>query len=181
MLNTEQLIGRHFKLKHLIWSNIAKNNSINNMPGIDGSPSQTRIIENLRALMVNVVDKIVDIYPNLIINSGYRCIKLNSCKEIQGSKTSQHVYGQAVDLSLPGRTSAELYNQIYNKVGKWDQLIWEFPEKGGRSWVHVSYGGRNRRKTTLASNVKTYHDLYGGKRCGSTDQYQHDIKEAQIG
>jgi zinc D-Ala-D-Ala carboxypeptidase len=177
-MDAEQLIGRHFKLKHLIWSNTAKNKSINNMPGIDGSPSQTRIIENLRALMVNVVDDIVDIYPNLIINSGYRCIKLN--RSIGGSSTSQHVYGQAVDLSLPGLTSAELYNHIYTNISSWDQLIWEFPERGKRSWVHVSYSSRRRRKTTLASDIKTYHDLYGGKRCGSTNQYQHGINDAKI-
>ena len=29
-MNIEEPIGRHFKLKHLIYSNTAKNNSINN-------------------------------------------------------------------------------------------------------------------------------------------------------
>ena len=69
-INTEEPIGAHFLLKHLIWSNTAKNNSINNMPGIDGSPSQTEVIENLRLLMVNIIDPIVNVYPDLIINSG---------------------------------------------------------------------------------------------------------------
>ena len=87
---------------------------------------------------------------------------------------------QAVDLSLPGLTSAELYNHIYTNISSWDQLIWEFPERGKRSWVHVSYSSRRRRKTTLASDIETYHDLYGGKRWGSTNQYQHGINDAKI-
>mgnify|MGYP003114524441 FL=1 len=177
-MDIEEPIGRHFKLKHLIYSNTAKNNSINNFPGVDNSPSQTEVIENLRSLMEVVIDPIVDVYPNLIITSGYRCITLNS--RLGGSNTSQHVFGQAVDIQIPGLTTAEVYNYIYYQVTGWDQLIWEYPERGGSSWVHVSYSSRNRRKTTLASKSSTYHDLYGGTRRGSSNQYQDGITDAKI-
>ena len=177
-MDAEQFIGSHFKLKHLIWSNTAKNNSINNMPGIDNSPSQTTVIENLRGLMTNVVDKIINTHPDLIITSGYRCMALNS--HLGGSDTSQHVYGQAIDIQVPGLTTAELYNYIYNNVTGWDQLIWEYPEKGGKSWVHVSYGPQNRRKTTLASASDQYHNAYGGTRRGSNNNYQDGIAHAKI-
>jgi zinc D-Ala-D-Ala carboxypeptidase len=177
-INTEELIGKHFKLKHLIYSWEASKREINNMPGIDNSPSQTAVIENLRGLMTNVVDKIVDIYPNLIINSGYRCIKLNEA--IGGSSSSQHCYGQAVDIKVPGLLTAELYNYIYANVGGWDQLIWEFPEKGYKSWIHVSYGYRKRRKSTLASIDDRFHNLYGGVRRGSEDQYQDISGQADL-
>tara|TARA_Y100000296_G_scaffold11209_1_gene12962 strand:+ start:149 stop:688 length:540 start_codon:yes stop_codon:yes gene_type:complete len=178
MIDINEPIGKYFKLKHLIWSNTAKNNSINNMPGVDNSPSQTTVIENLRGLMTNVVDKIVAIYPNLIINSGYRCLALNS--HLKGSSTSQHVYGQAVDIKVPGLTSAQLYNYIYNNIEKWDQLVWEYPERGSKSWVHVAYSPRNKRRTTLASNHNKYHNLYGGARRGSSNNYQDGITYAQI-
>ena len=177
-MNIEEPIGRHFKLKHLIYSNTAKNNSINNFPGVDNSPSQTEVVENLRSLMEIVVDPIVDIYPDLIITSGYRCITLNS--RLGGSNTSQHVFGQAVDIQIPGLSTADVYNYIYYQVTGWDQLIWEYPERGGSSWVHVSYSSRNRRKTTLASKTSTYHNLYGGTRRGSSNQYQDGITEAKI-
>ena len=177
-MNIEEPIGRHFKLKHLIYSNTAKNNSINNFPGIDNSPSQTEVIENLRSLMNVVVDPIVDIYPDLIITSGYRCMALNS--RLGGSNTSQHVFGQAVDIQIPGLSTADVYNYIYYQVTGWDQLIWEYPERGGSSWVHVSYSSRNRRKTTLASRSSTYHNLYGGTRRGSSNQYQDGITDAKI-
>ena len=177
-MNIEEPIGRHFKLKHLIYSNTAKNNSINNFPGIDNSPSQTEVIEYLRSLMNVVVDPIVDIYPDLIITSGYRCMALNS--RLGGSNTSQHVFGQAVDIQIPGLSTADVYNYIYHEVTGWDQLIWEYPERGGSSWVHVSYSSRNRRKTTLASKSSTYHNLYGGTRRGSSNQYQDGITDAKI-
>ena len=177
-MNIEEPIGRHFKLKHLIYSNTAKNNSINNFPGVDNSPSQTEVVENLRSLMEIVVDPIVDIYPDLIITSGYRCITLNS--RLGGSSTSQHVFGQAVDIQIPGLSTADVYNYIYYQVTGWDQLIWEYPERGGSSWVHVSYSSRNRRKTTLASRSSTYHNLYGGTRRGSSNQYQDGITDAKI-
>jgi len=177
-MNIEEPIGRYFKLKHLIYSNTAKNKSINNFPGVDKTPSQTEVVENLRKLMNIVIDPIVDVYPNLIITSGYRSINLN--KSIGGSGTSQHCFGQAVDIQIPGLTTAEVYNYIYYQVTGWDQLIWEYPERGGKSWVHVSYGPRNRRKTTLASKSSNYHELYGGTRRGNSSQYQDNITDAKI-
>ena len=90
-MNIEEPIGKYFKLKHLIWSNTAKNNGLNNMPGIDGNPSQTLVINSLKNLMNMVIDPIVDKHPDLIITSGYRCKKLNQF--LGGSSTSQHCFG----------------------------------------------------------------------------------------
>jgi len=177
-MNIEEPIGRHFKLKHLIWSNTAKNRTINNMPGVDKNPSQTKVIKNLKDLMENCIDPIVDKYPNLIVNSGYRCKELNV--NIGGSKTSQHCFGQAIDIKVPNLNSSDLYNFIYYNISAWDQLIWEYPERGSRSWIHVSYSRRKRRKTTLASDVDTYHNIYGGTRRGSINQYQDGINDAKI-
>ena len=178
-LNVNQEIGKYFKLKHLIYSTTARDNSINNMPGIDGSPSQSEIINNLKLLMNNIVDKIIDIprYSNLTITSGYRCLELN--KLLGGSNVSQHIYGQAVDIRVPGISTGELYNYIYENLS-WDQLIWEYPEKENNSWVHISYGLQNRNKTTLASSEDIYHNLYNGERYGSNNQYQHNITDAKI-
>ena len=61
-MNIEEPIGRHFKLKHLIYSNTAKNKNINNFPGIDKTPSQTEVVENLRGLM-----EVVQVHPNIVL------------------------------------------------------------------------------------------------------------------
>ena len=120
-ININQDIGKNgFKLKHLIWSNTAKNNGINNMPGIDDSPSTDEIIKNLNDLANNVIDPILEIYPNLIITSGYRCVKLN--KILGGSNTSQHIFGQAVDLKVPQLTTADLYNWIYSNIKSYETM-----------------------------------------------------------
>ena len=77
-------------------------------------------------------------------------------------------------------TTADLYNWIYSNITSYDQLIWEYPEKGDGSWVHVSFSSQNRKKTTLASSREEYHNLYNGTRYGSYNQYQHDITEAKL-
>tara|TARA_Y100000592_G_C5453126_1_gene309813 strand:- start:754 stop:1296 length:543 start_codon:yes stop_codon:yes gene_type:complete len=177
-ITTDTMIGKFFRLKHLIWSNTAKNNGINNFPGVDSSPSQSEIIANLEKLMINIIDPIVLEFPDLIISSGYRCKKLNDF--IGGSNTSQHMFGQAIDIQVPGVPTSDLYNYIFSNIKGWDQLIWEYPEKGKNSWVHVSYSSQNRKKTTLASNDDVYHNLYNGERYGSTNQYQHGINNAKI-
>jgi zinc D-Ala-D-Ala carboxypeptidase len=171
-LNINEMIGEHFKLKHLIYSSTAGLYNINNIPGIDNNPSQTEVIENLRELMINVVDKVINKWPTLIIKSAYRCLALNA--KMGGSPTSQHIFGQAVDLQVPGVRSAEVYNYIYYNVGVWDQLIWKFPEKGPESWVYVSYTiNKPRIKTTLASDIPKNHKIYNKKE--STEQHTHNL------
>ena len=178
-INFDEPIGKYFKLKDLIYSTTATDYGINNTPGVDGNHSQ--IVENLRALMDNVVDKIGDTYPDLIITSGFRCIELNTHSDIGGSKNSQHVWGQAADIQVPGLTTAQLYNWVHNNIKVWDQIVWEYPENGEKSWVHVSYSRwRDRRKTTLASNLDKFHNLYGGIRTGGNNQYQEEIGLAKI-
>lgn len=83
------------------------------------------------------------------ISSGYRSMELN--KRIGGSRTSQHMKGEAVDLPL---TNEEAKWIIDNLV--FDQLIFEFPDKkGDASWIHVSYTThkKNRQQILIATKV----------------------------
>ena len=48
--------------------------------------------DNLNKLIDNVLDPLRELYGKpIIVNSGYRCIKLN--KAIGGAKNSQHLVG----------------------------------------------------------------------------------------
>ena len=130
-------------------------------------------------LFRNCINPIFDYFggkDNLTITSVYRSAELN--KLIGGSGTSQHCYGQACDIaSINGIcSSSEIYNWCIDNI-VFDQLIWEFPERGGsRTWVHVSYvAGRNRKRTTLASKSDLLHSRYGGTKRGN---YQQDIDKA---
>ena len=75
--------------------------------------------------------------------------------------------------------SHEIFNWVIDQGIDFDQMIWEFPEKGNGingSWVHISYkSGNNRKKTSLASKSSALHKKYGGVQIG---EYQHDIKRA---
>ena len=67
--------------------------------------------------------------------SGYRGKQLN--KAIGGSKYSQHMVGEALDLDADvyGRiTNADIFNFVKDNL-VWDQMIWEFGDDEEPNWV----------------------------------------------
>lgn len=124
--------------------------------GLENIPGPKEI-ENLRLLAVNVLQPTRDYLAKKyagkklvwIINSGYRSPLVNST--IGGSKTSQHVYGQASDnkvlvdgVQLPNQEVIDAMRAIN---AQYDQVIDE--QLKGKNWVHVSYvkGGRKQWMT----------------------------------
>ena len=85
------------------------------------------------------------------INSFFRGEPVNSA--IGGSKRSQHMKGQAMDLddTYGHKTNAEMYHFIKDNLD-FDQLIWEFGDDENPNWVHVSFvtGRPNRKTLTIA-------------------------------
>ena len=93
---------------------------------IDNTPSMT-IILNLTSLCESVLQPIRNHFMKpMIISSGYRCEELNT--KIGGSKTSQHVLGQASDIEVLGVSNLELSDWIHINLD-YDQLILEFYNK----------------------------------------------------
>ena len=92
----------------------------------------------------------------IVVNSGYRCPTHN--REVGGVGTSQHLRGEAADISVRrGDYASEdewgLANQrlaaLIREKGDFDQLILYQRKKGiGLRFVHVSWKrtGTNRRK-----------------------------------
>lgn len=108
--------------------------------GIDNTPTPEASAA-LDALMWNVLDPIRRMWGKpIIVNSGYRCPKLNA--EIGGSATSQHMKGEAADITAGDPTkNKELFDMIAQSAIPFDQLI---DEKNYR-WIHVSYRPNGRR------------------------------------
>jgi hypothetical protein len=78
------------------------------------------------------------------ISSGYRSPGVN--RAVGGATTSQHLVGEAADLSVAGLSIEEVGRAIIASAVTWDQLIVE--RSGASEWVHVSYRiGANRRDT----------------------------------
>ena len=127
---------KYFTIKELTKSTTAKNKGIDNTPG-------PLIIKNLESLVDNILDPLREAWGKPIqVTSGYRCPKVN--KAVGGSSTSQHVKGEAADIRVIPNTRAgnkSLY-ELIKKLGlPVDQCINEYDY----SWVHVSFGPRNRR------------------------------------
>lgn len=78
--------------------------------------------QRLRDLCINVLYPLRNIVGSLPeINSGYRCKELNA--SVRGSSFSQHMYGEAVDIKVPGYTPCQLAQAIIDNGIPYDQLI----------------------------------------------------------
>jgi len=139
-------LSKNLSLKEAIKSNTASR------LGIKNEPEQWEI-NNLRAVAENVFQPLRDHFGVPIgVSSGYRSKALN--RAIGGSKYSQHMIGEALDLDadIYGRiTNADIFNYIKENL-EWDQMIWEFGDDEEPNWVHVSYKakGLNRKQIKRA-------------------------------
>lgn len=126
--------------------------------GIENTPDQWAI-NNLQAVADHIFQPIRDHFGVPIgVTSGFRSKELN--KAIGGSKYSQHMIGEAIDIDadMYGRvTNSEIFDFIKKNL-EWDQLIWEFGDDKSPAWVHVSYkeSGHNRKQIKRA-----YRDTKG--------------------
>lgn len=151
-------ITDNFTLEEMLVSSTANKYGINNKPDAIAKANMTMLCKKF-------LQPIRDGYGKpIIITSGYRCPTLNA--KVGGSKTSQHIKGQAVDINdgagykMGGEAryaaNAELFDYIYDKGG-YDQLINEHPDAKGRpQWVHVSYNPnlkKQRGQTLVAKKV----------------------------
>ena len=119
---------------------------------IDNLPKDPDIVSKMQTLAEKILQPIRDKFGPTVINSGYRCKKLNTA--IGGSKKSQHCFGEAADVEVPTLSNRDLAEWIKNTLD-FDQLILEFYNgKDPRSgWVHVSYkDSENNRKQVLTIN-----------------------------
>lgn len=126
---------KYFTIEELCRSSRASAAGIDNTCGA----SEQHCLEEL---VENILDPLRKAYGKPIrVNSGYRCGELN--RLIGGVPTSQHLLGQAADIT--GGSKAEnkkLFELVQNLKLPFDQLI----NESNYSWVHVSYGPRNRRQ-----------------------------------
>lgn len=98
---------------------------------------------NVAALVDNVLDPLREAWgAPLTVTSGYRCPQLNSMLPT-ASRTSQHMKGEAADISVGSPVGNRRLAQKLLDLGlPFDQIINEHDWQ----WVHVSYraDGSNR-------------------------------------
>lgn len=96
-------------------------------------------VENLRLLCENVLQPLRDYLGGIVrITSGYRSQELNDL--LNGSETSDHVWGKAADIVCGDMEKAFLFL----KTLEFDQLIFE--TRTMVEWIHISYRKNANRK-----------------------------------
>ena len=125
---------KYFTIEELCQSNTASRLKIDNKP-------DAKAIANLTALGDNVLDPLrVWLGHPITPTCAYRCPQLN--KAVGGVANSQHLTGQAADLSLGSKDlNKKMYDYIRTHL-PYDQLINEYDFR----WVHVSYSTVHNRK-----------------------------------
>jgi zinc D-Ala-D-Ala carboxypeptidase len=127
-------LSKNFRLSEFTKSQTASRFGLNNNP----SPE---VVENLKLLCEKVLQPIRDEFNQpVIISSGYRSWSVNN--RVGGSKSSQHLKGQAADFEIPSIDNYTLAKWIESHLN-YDQLILEFYEGGNSGWIHVGYSTRH--------------------------------------
>lgn len=124
-------LSNNFSLHELTKSDMAARKEIDNTPSLT-------VIDNLQALVDNILQPIRSKLGPVVVTSGYRSPKLNTA--IGGSPTSDHCLGMAADIEVLGMDNKELAQYIRDNF-KFTQVILEFYTDGlpDSGWVHVSY------------------------------------------
>jgi len=102
--------------------------------------------------LVDLVEDVLDplrrhLGRAIAVTSGYRSPTLNAHPAVGGSRTSQHVKGEAVDIRVRGMDAASLAREVIASGVAFDQLIWYALERGGH--VHISYRKGDNRGQVL--------------------------------
>lgn len=138
---------------HISWREATHSNTALRR-GLDNTPNEQQI-----RCMIDVATNVFEplrkwVGGSIKINSFFRGRSVN--KAIGGSKYSQHMRGQAIDIddTYGYKTNVEMYHYIKDNLD-YDQLIWEFGDDENPDWIHVSYvkHRRNRKKLTIAKRI----------------------------
>ena len=150
------MISKHVSYKEGVYSITATRR------GLDNIPDDGQLLN-----MVTIAEEVFEplrywVGGPIKINSFFRGLKLNTV--IGGSKKSQHMKGQAMDIddTFGVVANSDMYNYIKNNLD-FDQLIWEFGDDKNPNWIHVSYvsseKNRNRCLKAYRERGKTKYDI----------------------
>ena len=133
-------------MKHFTISELTRSATANRL-GIDNAPSD-EIKKNLEKLINTVLDPLREAWgAPIIVTSGYRCPALN--RAVKGSKTSQHVLGQAADIKTVGdkpENNKKLFELAKKMVEDGRIVVGQLIDEYGYDWVHISTVGGHKNQ-----------------------------------
>jgi GH24 family phage-related lysozyme (muramidase) len=111
------------------------------------------IVCNLKGLSENCLEPIRNMYPNMILTSGFR----RPGDVSASSKTSDHYIGCAADIVIPNLDRAGHYEAIQKiqATVPYDQLLLEY-QGASTVWIHVSfkYTGAKKQIFTMRDHKR---------------------------
>lgn len=150
-------LSKNFALEELIEAGSARRLGLD-----DQFNPPDEVVINLTKLCCKVLQPLRDAVGHPIqITSGYRSPKVN--KAVGGSKTSEHLTGQAADIQLwiNGENKNQLLFDTVLKLGlPFNQMIDEFGTETAPAWIHVSYneaGNKYEKLRARKVNGKTVY------------------------
>lgn len=123
--------------------------------GLDNTPP-TDVVERLKVLAAGM-ELVRNLTRNPItVSSGYRSPAVNAA--VGGSKTSQHMRGEAADIVCPkfGDPKALMAAIVKAKI-PFDQCLLEFYKPNGGGWVHISFTDGKPRQQALVIDSNGTH------------------------
>jgi hypothetical protein len=110
--------------------------------GLANGPTDAEV-KALGELCTTLLEPVRAKFGPVSIHSGYRGPAVNAA--IGGSKTSQHMKGEAADFHCPGATLEHVMRWIVVESGlSYGQVILEGHTKGEPTWIHLSLGAPYR-------------------------------------
>ena len=144
-------ISKHISYHEGTYSQTGVRRNLDNTPNEDQLKCMKEVSENLFEPLRKWVGGPIK------VNSFFRGEPVNTA--IGGSKTSQHMKGQAIDIddTFGHKTNAEMFHYIKDNLD-WDQMVWEFGTEypnGNPNWIHISWVSHrpNRKKLTIAKTI----------------------------
>tara|TARA_R110000824_G_scaffold160471_1_gene335287 strand:+ start:173 stop:637 length:465 start_codon:yes stop_codon:yes gene_type:complete len=142
------MISKHISYHEGTYSQTGVRRDLDNTPDDDQLKRMEEVAENLFEPLREWVGGPIK------INSFFRGEPVNTA--IGGSRKSQHMKGQAIDIddTFGHKTNAEMYHYVKDNLD-FDQLIWEFGTDKNPNWLHISWVSHrpNRKKLTVAKKV----------------------------
>lgn len=145
-------LSYNFTLAELTKSEVAIRRAIDNTPSL-------AIIDNLQALVDNILQPVRNALGPVIVTSGYRSPAVNVA--VGGSPTSDHCLGMAADIEIVNLDNKVLAQYVRDNF-KFTQLILEFYQDGqpNSGWVHVSYDPKDLKCEVLRAVKKDGKTVY---------------------
>lgn len=140
-------LSKYFTLGDLSTRASASSYAVKDQNGL----TSAEIVGNLKHLSVNVLDKLKEQYPDMIITSGFR----------SKNEGSDHDKGQAVDIQFTGRSNDEYYDiaQWLRDNTPYKQILLEYAKKSNGSvvaWIHVA-ASRDGAKSAMPIGTLVNH------------------------